>query len=146
MKLEEFGLADEPPLDGKGPVGCEGRWGEWDGLDEGRGGRRKTGIELERVPLCSSCDAEAEGVVDSEVLEKGLETVSRFDGGLSRDRLDMLAHEDEEASRTGRWKSFKRYKGMGSLERDLLKYINGFAGSDRRVSLFFLPDGRPENI
>ncbi len=30
---------------------------------------------------------------DEDVLERGLETVSRFDGGLSRDRLSILSKE-----------------------------------------------------
>lgn len=117
----------------------EGKWGEWDGLDEGRGGKRKIGVELERIPLCGACDTEAGDGDDGEILEKGLLTVSRSDGGLSRDRLDMLTREDDDATETGRWTSFRRYKGLRGLERDLLKYINGSSGTHHRVSISTMP-------
>lgn len=100
------------------------------------------GVELERVPLCKVCDIEVEG--NAEVLEKGLEMVTAFDGGVSRNRLDMLAREEEkrevEVEAGEKWKSWLRYKDkdMGSLEMDLEKYINRSSSSHVRSTTTYL--------
>ena len=66
----------------------EGRWGAWD--EEAVGKRKRMiGVELERVPLCGVCEIETVQAPYEVLVERGLETVSRFDGGLSRDRLNM---------------------------------------------------------
>ena len=132
-------------------VGHGGEWGSWagvevrtcgrgfgDGIGEGGGGRmegkrkRMIGVELERVPLCETCEIETAGAPYGEVVERGLETVSRFDGGLSRDRLDMLSEEREGTRRVSRsrWKR-SRFRGSSGLERELKRFING---STSRVS------------
>lgn len=113
--------------------GNGGEWGTWDadvGKRDGvsRDGKRKRmiGVELEKVPLCETCEIETAGAPYGEVVGKGLETVSRFDGGLSRDRLDMLSGEKEETKRVGRsrWKR-SRFRGSSGLERELKRFING---------------------
>ena len=124
-------------------VGHGGEWGSWVGVEVetcgsgvggGREGKRKRmiGVELERVPLCETCEIETAGAPYKEVVERGLETVSRFDGGLSRDRLDMLSEERKERRRASRsrWKR-SRFRGSSGLERELKRFING---STSRVS------------
>ena len=114
-----------------------GDWGAWDDYGKEKyGGKRKRmiGVELEKVPLCTNCDVEMEGKGKKAVVNKGLETVSRFDGGLSRDRLEIFSEEGEEtrtASRN-RWKA-SRYRASSGLERELKTFING---STSRVSIY----------
>ena len=118
----------------------ERRWGAWDEAvvgkgENGGGGKRKRmiGVELERIPLCGVCEIETAQAPYEEVVERGLETVSRFDGGLSRDRLNMLSEEREETKRVSRsrWKR-SRLRGSSGMERELKRFINGSAS---RVSL-----------
>ncbi len=71
-----------------------------DGTDEadssnihslGRGrAQRQRGVELESVPLCAWCDNATDGLYKAEILDMGLQNVTKSDGGLSRSRLDML--------------------------------------------------------
>jgi hypothetical protein len=110
-------------------------WEHWEGGHDGRKGRKHKGIELEHIPLCGNCDAEMEGEAKENVLEKGLETVSKYDGGLSRDRLDMMTHEeDQRRASTTRWRTSGKFKGSSGLERELTKFINGGSGSRHSVS------------
>jgi hypothetical protein len=53
--------------------------------------KRMIGVELEMVPLCAHCNVEMEGKGKGAIVEQDLETVSKLDGGLSRDRIDMLS-------------------------------------------------------
>jgi hypothetical protein len=53
--------------------------------------RGKEGVQLNRIPLCVVCRVETSGQSKGQVLKRGLETVSRLDGGLGRERLEMLA-------------------------------------------------------
>jgi len=95
-------------------------------VDEGKNGKEKKGVELETIPMCDACENEMRGEEEVKVLEKGLEMVSRFDGGLSRDRLDMMNYEgDERRVERSRWGTSRRLKGSSGLERDLMKFING---------------------
>ncbi|CAG8983512.1 hypothetical protein HYALB_00004313 [Hymenoscyphus albidus] len=73
--------------------GKEGKWGKW----EYEGGRRRrcVGVELLEIPLCTVCVVETEGETKGDVLRRGLEAVSRFDGGLSRERLKMLSEDGD---------------------------------------------------
>ena len=119
--------------------GEDGAWGAWsdcgnDGKEGGAWRKRMIGVELETVPLCTDCDAEMEGKGKKEVVERGLETVSRFDGGLSRDRLEMLSEEKEATRRVSRrrWKR-SRFRASSGLERELKRFING---STSRVSVY----------
>jgi hypothetical protein len=116
-----------------GDSGCSTTWGAWDdcgkdGTGNGWSGKRKRmiGVELEKVPLCVNCDVEMEGKGEKTVMERGLETVSRFDGGLSRDRLEMLSEEREDTMRVSRSR-WKRSRGRASsgFERELKRFING---------------------
>ncbi|KAK0113152.1 hypothetical protein ONS95_014851 [Cadophora gregata] len=69
-------------------------WGRRDGdgsFAAEKQGRRFIGVELEEIPLCNVCEIEAAGESTDRVLQKGLETVTRLDGGLSCNRLDMLS-------------------------------------------------------
>lgn len=121
---------------------CDGEWGKWEALEEGgvsRGRKRKIGIELETIPLCGVCEVETEGKNEKEVLETGLETVSRFDGGLSRDRYDMLSREKDDRRIKMSRRRTKRFDGSSGLRRELEKFINRSSGSSckvrRRLSL-----------
>ena len=137
-------------------VGNGGEWGAWAGVEAGTcgsgsndgmgqvdssGGRerkrkRMIGVELENAPLCETCEIETAGAPYAEVVERGLETVSRLDGGLSRDRLDMLSEEKAETKRASRsrWKR-SRFGGSIGLKGELKRFING---STSRVSF---PEG-----
>jgi len=110
-------------------------WCHWVGGQNGKKGSGRTGIELESVPLCRVCEREMEKEEEGTVLEKGLQNVSGFDGGLSRERLDMTTHEEDErrAERT-RWMTSRKFKGSSGLERDLTKFING-GSREHSVSL-----------
>lgn len=98
------------------------------------------GVELDTVPLCPNCEVETAEKPYAEVVEKGLETVSRFDGGLTRDRLEMLSEERGETKRVSRSRWRGRFKGSSGLERELKRFING---STSRVSL---PQQRIEGL
>jgi hypothetical protein len=52
------------------------------------------GVELSVIPLCRVCGIETAGESQGQVLERGLQTIDRFDGRLSRDRLEMLRGEE----------------------------------------------------
>jgi hypothetical protein len=117
--------------------GREGEWGKWDGSeDDGAGRRRGIGVELGTIPLCNVCCTEIASESQHQVLEKGLESVSLFDGGLSRDRLKMLTEEREgEIKLTSRHltRNPRRLRGATGIEQDLKRYINGSLG--RYVSI-----------
>lgn len=53
------------------------------------------GVELISVPMCDWCRVETEGQDEDQVLEKGLDYVSNFDGGWSRSRKKKLGEEAE---------------------------------------------------
>lgn len=57
---------------------------------------RQSAVELTHVPLCGNCEAEVEGESGQSVLEKGLDNVTRRDGGLSRDRLSRQVEQAEQ--------------------------------------------------
>ncbi|TQS37118.1 hypothetical protein Golomagni_02419 [Golovinomyces magnicellulatus] len=59
-------------------------------LSENRHGFSRVGIELNSIPLCEFCQVETGGEDEKQVLEKGLVTVSMFDGGISRQRFELL--------------------------------------------------------
>ncbi|RKF56824.1 hypothetical protein GcC1_193012 [Golovinomyces cichoracearum] len=50
----------------------------------------RIGIELNSVPLCEFCQIETGGEDEKQILERGLVTVSMFDGGVSRQRFELL--------------------------------------------------------
>lgn len=54
------------------------------------------GIELEEIPLCNVCSVEMSGETEDTVLGRGLDHVSKFDGGLSRERLQKWSELDDE--------------------------------------------------
>lgn len=96
--------------------------------EEEEGGKK--GVELESIPMCGACEKEMGGEEEERVLLRGLDTVSRFDGGLSRERLDMMSHEgDERRVERSRWRTSRKLKGSSGLERDLTKFINGHSTS-----------------
>lgn len=89
-------------------VDKKGEWGKWDGsgdeLDTQKSSRC-IGVELEEIPLCNVCKVETAGESSDRVLERGLESVTRFDGGMSRNRLDLMAEaktpwQNRRATRT----------------------------------------------
>jgi hypothetical protein len=82
--------------------------------------------------MCDVCGAETGRDGKYEVRMGKLETVSKFDGGLSRDRLAMLSDErDGEvniASRRYFFRTPRRLRGRCQLGRDLKLFINGSSG------------------
>jgi len=107
--------------------------GEWDGSED-RSPRpkrkRRAGVELQEIPLCGVCRIETAGDNDEDVVEKGLETVTMNDGGLSRDRLNMLVEKDQQGGSAitivPRQTIMipRKLKGAREIERDLKHYIN----------------------
>jgi hypothetical protein len=91
-----------------------------------------TGLELDEVPLCNVCMVEIAGETADHVLKKGLEIVTRSDGGLSRDRLGMLDGFKVEADRgilpaTSHSPLLHRRlrdSQVKDIERDLVEFIN----------------------
>ncbi|APA10412.1 hypothetical protein SS1G_07101 [Sclerotinia sclerotiorum 1980 UF-70] len=61
------------------------------GSETGDGSARK-GTELDKIPLCECCETETKikGYGEKKVLERGLENVTKSDGGLTRSRLEKL--------------------------------------------------------
>jgi hypothetical protein len=106
---------------------------KWHGAgDAGFGCGRTVGIELDTVPLCNVCSVELDTECHDQILEKGLEYITLLDGGLSRDRLDMLNDQrDGEISLAGRRliNNQRRLRGATGIEQDLKRYINGSSGS-----------------
>jgi hypothetical protein len=106
-----------------------GEWVTWDGSDDdGIGKRRGIGIELDTIPLCNACSVETASENPNQVLERGLECVSSFDGGLSRDRLEMLTKAWQgDTTPFGRHLTRKprRLRGAMGIEQELKRYING---------------------
>jgi hypothetical protein len=105
-------------------------WGRWDGSHEER--RRGVGVELESIPMCDVCGNDTDGTGQYEVLKRGgLETVSKFDGGLGQDQLPMLSDERDGNVKVAS-KHFlripRRLRGGCRLERDLKMFINGSSG------------------
>jgi hypothetical protein len=106
-----------------------GEWVTWDcSDDDGIGKRRGIGIELDTIPLCNACSVETASENPNQVLERGLECVSSFDGGLSRDRLEMLTKAWQgDTTPFGRHLTRKprRLRGAMGIEQELKRYING---------------------
>ncbi|KAE8451250.1 hypothetical protein EG329_004414 [Mollisiaceae sp. DMI_Dod_QoI] len=84
------------------------------------GGKRRygTGVELEDIPLCNVCSVEMSGERPGQVLEKGVENVSRFDGGLSRERLERLSEMSNEKLEQGKHEDERSRPSL--LHRDSL--------------------------
>jgi hypothetical protein len=117
--------APGPVKQGEGP-----RWGSWDmGADTGKR-RRCVGVELNDIPLCGVCGIETAGESQGQVLERGLETIDRFDGGLSRDRLGMLSDEGATDFRIS-----KRRKLQSPRQRGTASVQQAQKTDDRQVSL-----------
>jgi hypothetical protein len=51
--------------------------------------QRQRSVELVSIPLCAWCDNATDDLYDAQVLEIGLQNITKKDGGLSRSRLDM---------------------------------------------------------
>jgi hypothetical protein len=106
-----------------------GKWGKWDGSDDdGIGKRRGIGIELDTIPLCNPCSVETASENQKQVLERGLECVSLFDGVLSRDRLEMLTKAGQgDTTPFGRHlnRTPRILRGATGIEQELKRYING---------------------
>ncbi len=87
-------------------------------------------VELESIPLCECCTIETAGEKKDTLLERGLETVSRFDGGLSRCRLDMLCEEREvrkKKASKARLRSLKGSRGASDQEQEEEGLLHGAA-------------------
>ena len=128
---------DLPHSENSGDDGMRKReWGRWDGSHEER--MRGVGVELESIPMCDVCGNDTDGTGRYGVLKKGLETVPKFDGGLSQDRLDILSDErDGEVKVASRHflRIPRRLRDGCRLERDLKMFINGSSGGSVLYSL-----------
>lgn len=82
---EELCWVDEDDSDERGDADSS----YIDRLGRGRP-QRQRGVELESAPLCSWCENATGGLCKGEILEIGLQNVTRKDGGLSKSRFDML--------------------------------------------------------
>jgi len=124
-------VGKEPNDDGEEEKEGE-RWGSWDsGLDTKR--RGGVGAELSEIPLCRVCGVETVGESRGQVLERGLQTIDKFDGGLSRDRLEMLSDEGTTDLRVA-----KRRKLQSPRQRQVSALRSTRESGDRNVSLSFL--------
>ncbi|KAE9379242.1 hypothetical protein N431DRAFT_364272, partial [Stipitochalara longipes BDJ] len=138
-RLEAGGLPNHPA-----------EWGRWGcSGDNESGKRRDVGIELDTIPLCNVCTVETAAESQNQVLERGLECVSIFDGGLSRDRWVMLTELAEERegeitlTRGLYTRSSRRLRGATGIEQDLKRYINGSSG---RYTNDLLNSGDPSSL
>lgn len=97
-------------------------------LEDERWKRKRTklvGVELDQVPLCSVCKAETTGEDTVSVLKRGLETVSRFDCGLSRDRIKMLSESRAAGDSRSRKNVLGEFRPSSELKKELTRFING---------------------
>ncbi|KAF7948970.1 hypothetical protein EAE96_008148 [Botrytis aclada] len=71
---------------------CENGRGRYGNTGEDGCGDRGRGTELDKIPLCEWCETETKikGYGEKKVLERGLENVTKSDGGLTRCRLEKL--------------------------------------------------------
>ncbi|TGO42477.1 hypothetical protein BHYA_0008g00680 [Botrytis hyacinthi] len=71
---------------------CENGRGRYGNNGEDGCGDRRKGTELDKIPLCEWCETETKikGYGEKKVLERGLENVTKSDGGLTRCRLEKL--------------------------------------------------------
>ncbi|KAF7897334.1 hypothetical protein EAF00_005562 [Botryotinia globosa] len=71
---------------------CENGRGRYENTGEDGYGDRRRGTELDKIPLCEWCETETKikGYGEKKVLERGLENVTKSDGGLTRCRLEKL--------------------------------------------------------
>jgi hypothetical protein len=67
------------------------------------GNQRHRGVELDYIPLCSSCEIATEGLYHYEIMEIGLANVTLKDDGLSISRLQMLSKTESLDAGTTRW-------------------------------------------
>lgn len=58
------------------------------------------GVELDEIPLCTVCSVELSGESEASVLGRGLENISRFDGGLTRERLQRWSEVNDGNAET----------------------------------------------
>ncbi|KAI9050056.1 hypothetical protein LZ554_006201 [Drepanopeziza brunnea f. sp. 'monogermtubi'] len=104
-----------------------GEWGKWSGSKEAgcaQGRTRCIGIELDEIPMCGVCEVENAGETTDRVLERGLETVTKSDGGLSRIRLNMLSGVGDEKRNDER-------HPLGSSPRGLKRFGGAFRTEER---------------
>ncbi|TGO71916.1 hypothetical protein BELL_0513g00050 [Botrytis elliptica] len=71
---------------------CENGRGRYGNNGEEACGDGRKGTELDKIPLCEWCETETKikGYGEKKVLERGLENVTKSDGGLTRCRLEKL--------------------------------------------------------
>jgi hypothetical protein len=77
------------------------------------------------------------GERQEHVLEQGLETVSRFDGGLTRDRLSILSEERHEF-KTAPVRAPRRLRGATGIETELKRFINASSSGSGGHSVSFI--------
>lgn len=96
------------------------------------------GVELNEIPLCEVCEVETVGERRIDVLERGLDNISRFDGGLSRDRLNMLSEDNNDRVKEAPKRlvrSPRRLRGAAGLESELKRYINGSSNGSKDLNV-----------
>lgn len=105
----------------------ERRWKSLDGSEgDGHGemgiARRKgkcLGVQLEEIPLCMKCEDETSGACESVVLRRGLDNVTKYDGGLGRSRIERLSESIPK-----RLPRRAKIKGATGIESELERLIN----------------------
>lgn len=120
------------------------KWRSCDGSDDGVGQSKKrkrcAGVELEEIPLCSACEIETGGESQNILLGKGLETVSKVDGGLSRNRLERFSEQQAELKVVPRRlaRRPRRVQGATGIESELGRFINRSSTTSRNVSVIYV--------
>ncbi|PQE33120.1 hypothetical protein CJF32_00007716 [Rutstroemia sp. NJR-2017a WRK4] len=99
------------------------------------GGREEDGrgTELDKIPLCEWCEVETrdKGYGEKKVLERGLANVSRYDGGLTRCRLQRLDEDRVGCERRGKRKGKRKDVVVGGLDGEEMPDRDSPSSSDR---------------
>jgi hypothetical protein len=79
------------------------------------------GTELDKIPLCEWCEVETrdKGYGEKKVLERGLANVSRYDGGLTRCRLQRLDEDRLECEGRKKRKGKRKDIVVGGLDGEM---------------------------
>lgn len=128
-----------PPL----PNDETSRKRKWKSYDEADGGieettkqKRYPGIELEEIPLCTTCDVETSHEGQDTTRADELENVTKDDGVLSQNRFEYFSERQAELKVVPRQlaRRPRRMKGATGIESELGRFINRSSATSRNVS------------
>ncbi|KAI6246146.1 hypothetical protein HI914_05384 [Erysiphe necator] len=119
-----------PKNENKSKIGSEKFMGNFNGSSS-------KGVELESVPLCHVCEIEMDGEENRQILERGLLTVSLFDGGLSRQRFEYLETGRDQSSTivSSRRRKLKFKPITSSSSEDINTQLSSETGADGIIPL-----------